>query len=66
MLDQRCHSEISGKIFSSSFRKFLFLFICFPEDNTPEICLYLLVMKSNAFDSSALVSCHPWSTNLIK
>lgn len=66
MLDQRCHSEISGKIFSSSFRKLLFLFIRFPKGNTPEICLYLLVMKSNVFDSSALMSCHPLSTNLIK
>lgn len=66
MLDQRCHSEISGKIFSSSFRKLLFLFIRFPKDNTPEICLYVLVMKSNVFDSSALMSCHPLSTNLIK
>ena len=66
MLDQRCHSEISGKIFSSSFRKLLFLFIHFPKGNIPEICLYLLVMKSNVFDSSALMSCHPLSTNLIK
>ena len=62
MLDQKCHSEISGKIFSSSFRKLLFLFIHFPKGNIPEICLYLLVMKSNVFDSSALMSCHPLST----
>lgn len=44
---QRGNSEISGQISNSSFRNLLSLFICFPKGNTPDMCLYLLVMKYN-------------------
>lgn len=66
MLGQRCHSEISGKLSKSSFRKLLELFICSPKGNTPEVCLYLLSMKCNVFGSKVLMSCHPVRSNLIK